>query len=66
MKVFSSVKQVQAEPSSYYNYLENYKSKSYRDVILQKDVVDKQGYIVKYEDGEVVWIPKETFERNFA
>lgn len=65
MKTYVGVKVIEAEPCSYFDFLENHRSKAYRDTV-QPDSKNRAGYLVKYPpDGYISWSPKEIFEEAY-
>ena len=57
---------IEAEQCSFYNFLEQYRGKEYRDILQQEIVEDKDGYVIKHPDTFVSWLPKTTFEVTFV
>ena len=60
MKVYIGTKIIQAEPMNLGDY------NNHRGWEIPKDEnPEREGYLVKYEDGYESWSPKEVFERCY-
>ena len=65
METYIGVKMIEAEPCTYYDFLDKYRSKAYRNTV-QPDNENKEGYLVKYPpDGYISWSPKDVFEEAY-
>ena len=60
-RIYIGTKIVAAEPMGEKQFISMYR----RDQQMPKDIIERPGFKVRYEDGYVSWSPKETFERAY-
>lgn len=62
MEKYLGVKIISAEPMSQDQFAG---AKNFRDLSKLSGGIDREGYKVVYEDGDVSWSPKEVFEKAY-